>query len=413
MAKKIKKRVEKKSKEQKKRERYLFIMVFIVAGSMLFSGFYFFSSPGEKTQDREEKEKPYFQSYNINPIESDIPMLVRADEIKPELIAIVKSSCINFQTIEWIYNISMPGLENVVCEVAGPRGGQYYDLCGKDLLFFKFTFRDVDENTTEKLKNELDNRLDEYILKRAYAGTLSVNLSGAGTDSIYIPGNLDVKKGEYSRILLFQKSSDGSLFGLEIRRLPMGPVISTSVINLTDIRITGTIASDFYPNTIEEYINVTSIRINPLRIRINESISNETVEEITNLGVDVKTGVDKTEISFNSSLKDITGILGREGIKYSLVNGNILLRIPLNSSVEQVRKVLKENKILELVIKKNGLVKVPEEVLINGKAVRIEDADRFAVILDIKTNISDRINITLATLQFGDQEFVIGGSQTT
>ncbi|HDI72572.1 MAG TPA: hypothetical protein ENF58_00365 [Candidatus Altiarchaeales archaeon] len=414
MANKKKKRVERKSKEQKRRERYLLFMVLLVAFTMLFSGFYFFSSPGERvpTRPTREEEEPYFQSYDINPVGSNISILVTADEIKPELIAIVRSSCVNFQNIGWVYNISMPGLKDVICEVAGPMRGRYHDLCGRNLLFFKFTFENINENVTEKLRSELDNRLDEYSLKRAYIGILPVNLSGPGTDRVYIPGHLDVRKGDYARVLLFQKSIDGSLFGLERKRIPIGPVVSADVVNLTDIMVQGTIASDFYPNTIERDINVTSIRLQPPKILINETITNETIEEISKLnGVDTEIKDNKTEISFNSSLKDIMEILNREKLEYSLEEGSVLLRIPLNSSVELVTEILKENGIGELKFKKSGSVEIPDEVMINGKPVMIKDYDRFAAILDMETNVGDRINITISTLQFGDQIFVIGGAQ--
>lgn len=414
MTPKKKKNVGRKSKEQKRKERYLLFMVLLVAFSMLFSGFYFFGSGDGKIPTPRQEERPYFLSYDIRPVGDNVTLLVNVDEVRPELIAIVKSQCISFQSISWVYNTSntsVPGLKGIICEVAGPVKRRHYDLCG-NLIFFKFTFEDIDGNTTDKLRGELNNRMGEYVLKRAYTGILPMNLSGPGTDSIYVFGDLDVGKGDYAKIFLFQKSSDGSLFGLGRKRIHVGPVVPADVVNLTDIMVQGNITSDFYPNTIEEDINVSSTQIRPPKILVNDLIDNETVEEISELDVSVETRDNRTEISFNSSLKDIREILDRKKLEYSLEKGILMIRIPLNSSVDRVERVLSENGIEEQLFKKNGLVKVPDEVLINGRLVRIDNPDRFSVILNMETNVSDRINVTLSSLQFGEQEFVIGGVQT-
>lgn len=411
MAKKKNKKIEIKSKKQRRREQYILFMILLVAFTMLFSTFYFFTSPTERIPGRGEGgERPYFQSYDARHI-GNMSILVKTEEIKPDLIAISHKSCTNFQTIDWVYNISISGLKDVVCEVANPKTSSYYDICG-DFLFFKFIFENIDENTTEKLKNELDNRLDEYTLKRAYIGILPLNLSGPGTDTdkVYVPGDLETKKGDYAKIFLFQKSSDKSLIGLEKNTIPVGPVVSAKVINITDIIVQGAIVSDFYPNSIQDDINVITTSIYSPKILINNTIDNKTIEDISKLtGVNLEIKGNRTEILFNSSLKDIMEILDREKLEYSIEKGFVLLKIPLNSSFEQVKKVLEENSIADIEFNKNGLVKVPNEIMINDNLVTIRDYDKFAVLLNIKTNVSDMINITISTIQIGDQVFVIGG----
>jgi hypothetical protein len=140
MAKDQGKKVAKKTKAEKKREQFMYIMAFIVIGTMLFSGLYYYgNSQGGSQTTQPTQEIPYFDSFQANAIPLNASLIVTVGDVRPEVIAMSKASCINFQQVQWIYNLTDTGLKGVVMTAVNPQKSQYYDLCGS-FIYFKFTY---------------------------------------------------------------------------------------------------------------------------------------------------------------------------------------------------------------------------------------------------------------------------------
>jgi hypothetical protein len=405
------KQSEKKTKKGKK-QTYIFIMAMVVIITMVVSGLYYLGSQDEEANPTPKEKEPAFNSYNLNSIPLNASITVKADQPLMELVALPKAQCISAQAIGWVYNVSMPGMRSVLLDAVDYGRDSAGNICGNFLLF-KFSFDYINETTITELNNQLANRLGDYNLKRSYTGILPVNLSGPGTDKVYVIGSTDIAKGDTAEILLFQKTSDGSLFALERNKIAEGPTVPATVLELTDIIASGTVAGEYALDKIEQKINVTSSRLTPAKFSVNGTLDNKTVNALSALiGVSVEQADNVTKISYNASMNGVKDILDAGNISYSLEKGNAMLQIPLNVSLTNIQQVLKAGGITEPKINKAGLAKVPALVRINGKTATIEDSDKFSVVLNTDAKVGDRINITLSALQFGDQVFIVGGTQT-
>jgi len=412
MAKDRNKKGAKKTKQEKKREQYMYFMAFLVIGTMLFSGLYYYGgSGGGGTSEQPKQEIPYFDAYEANQIPLNGSLLVTVDVVRPEVIAMVRSSCVNFQQVGWVYNISEPGLKSKVLSAVNPQKSPYYDLCGS-FLYFRFVY-DSPPGDVSGIDGKLRNTLGEYVLRRAYTALLPGNLSGPGTDKVYVIGSLDVKKGDKAMIILFQKATDGSVFGLEAKKLVKGPVIEGKVVAIDGILAEGSIPGDYSPEKIAQIANMSEASIYQPKVVVNAPVNGTALDELSGIPtVNVEAKDNTTIISYNNSLEAIKKALDGGNMTYSLENGSISLKIPLNTSVSKARDVLVGAGISGVSFKKDGVLSVPSDVLINDKAATIEDSDKFNALLDMKTGVGDTVNITLSALEFGDQVFIVGGSQT-
>ncbi len=412
MAKKTGRDIQSQKKTKKgKNQAYLFIMAMVVIVTMVASGFYYFGSQDEgRTQTPKEKEPP-FNSYGLNPLIMNASIIIKADQPLTELVALPKAQCISTQAIGWVYNTSLPGMRSVLLDAVNYGRDSAGDVCGNFLLF-KFSYDSINETTITELNNQLANRLGDYTLKRSYIGILPVNLSGPGTDRVYVIGSTDIAKGDSAEILLFQKTSDGSLFALERNRIAEGPIVPATVSELTDTVVSGSVAGDYALDKIGQKINVTGSRLTPAKFSVNATLDNKTINKLSALkGVSVDQADNATKISFNASMNSVKDILDAANVNYSLEKGNAMLQVPLNTSLANIQQAAKAGGITEVKINNAGYAKVPGLVRINGKTASIEDNGRFSVVLKTDAKVGDKINITLSVLQFGEQVFVVGGSQ--
>ncbi|MFZ2456201.1 MAG: hypothetical protein WAX07_06975 [Candidatus Altiarchaeia archaeon] len=402
---------QKKTKQGKNANTYQFIMAMVVIVTMLISGLYFLGSGDGGTGTTVPEENISFNSYGMNQIALNSSITVTADQPLMELVAIPKAQCVSTQAIGWVYNTTAPGIRSVMLDAVNPGKDSAGNLCGT-FLFFKFAYSAIDESTIAALNNELVNRLGDYTLKRSYVGILPVNLSGPGTDRIYVIGSTDIAKGDDAEILMFQKTSDGSVFALERNRIAEGPRVSATVLDLTDIMVQGTVAGNYELENIEKRINVSNSRLTPAAFAVNGTLDNETVKEISAIpDASVEKTENQTRITYNASMDEVKSVLDGKNITYSAEDGSVILQIPLNTSVSSIQSAVKAGGITEAEIKMVGFVKVPELVRINGQIVTVENSDRFNAVLNIDAEAGDRVNITLSTMQFGDQVFVLGGSE--
>ena len=402
---------QKKNSKQRNLKIFIFIMAMVVIVSMLGSSLYYFGSQDQQAVQTTPEENLPFNSYGINQIPVNSSITVTADQAMLELVAIPKAQCISTQAIGWVYNTTVPGMSSVMLDAVNPGKDSAGDLCG-NFLFFKFTFSAINDSTIANLNAQLLNRLGDYTLKRSYVGVLPVNLSGPGTDRIYVIGSTDVSKGDIAEVLLFQKTTDGSVFALERNRIVQGPTVSATVSELTDIMVRGTVAGNYDLENMQRKINITNSRLTPAMLVVNGTIDNKTLTQLSSFtGVTVEKTENQTTISYNASLEKAESLLKENNITYSRGDGNVILQIRLNTSLSDIQQAVKAGGVTNPEIKKVGLLKVPELVRIGNQTVTVENSDKFNAVVNIGTNVGDKINVTLSTMQFGDQVFVLGGTQ--
>jgi hypothetical protein len=85
----------------------------------------------------------------------------------------------------------------------------------------------------------------------------------------------------------------------------------------------------------------------------------------------------------------------------------------LGADIASVNATLAAAGVSDAGFKKTGAVSMPPEVIFYGGAVAsIPDNGNFAVLLKTERKVGDKVNVTLQTLQFGDQVYVVGGQET-
>ncbi len=404
-------KAQKKTKQGKK-QTYNFIIGMVVIVTMVVSGLYYLGSQDNVVSQAPPEDNVSFNAYNINQLALNESVTVKYYQPLMELVALPKEQCISSQAIGWVYNTSVPGMRSVLLDAVDYGRDSAGDICG-NFLFFKFEFDAINDTTIAELNTQLANRLGDYTLKRSYIGLLPVNLSGPGTDKVYVIGSTDTTVGDSAEILLFQKTTDGSLFALERNRIVEGPRVAATVLALTDTLVSGSVPGDYAPDQIEKRINVTSSRLTPAKFSVNGTLDNKTINALSALkGVSVDNIGNNTDISFNASMSSVKSILDGNNLSYSLEEGSVMLQLPLNTSLLAIQQAAGAGGITGLKINKAGNVKVPGTVSINGTIATVENSDNFSAALNTDTMVGDRINITLSVLQFGDQVFIVGGSQT-
>jgi len=404
MAKKKKKFRVKEKKDSSK------FMIYLMMAAMLFSGFYMI---GQNPPKREDRFLPSMETYDVIQV-GNTSIVISVKDITTDLIAKLNTP-LYFETIRDIQNTSLDGLEKITLEVGNP---VFYESAieGKTYLLFIFTFDELDDNRTDSLKNILNSKLgtNNYELLGGCIGSLPINISGPGTDKVYFPCGFDTEINDYFRIFLLKKTKDGLFEGMTSfveKKIRVGPIIDANVVNVTDILAQGVIESDFYPDRLYK-INIRDIELLSPRVLINKTLEDEILEGITSLqDVDVRTEDNKTIISFNSSHENITKILEMENISYNLETGYLAFTVPENANVSFINYTLKESGISNITLKKVGFVSLPREVIIDGKLGTIPNNDRFNALLKIDTEIGDRINVSLSTLGYGDQIFIMGAEE--
>ncbi len=404
----------KKKLRVKKKKNFSRFMIYLMMAVMLLSGFYFI---GRSPPKREEGSLPSMETYDVRqiPEESNVTVKVITKEIMTELVAKINFP-INFETIRNIQNTSLDGLEKTTLEVGNPK---FYESAieGKAYLLFRFTFDEIDDNRTTSVKNILDAELgtNNYNLLGGCIGNLPINISGPGTDRVYFPCEFDTEVDDYFMIFLLKKTRDGlfeGMIGFVRNKIKVGPVIDADVVNITNILAQGFIESDFYPDRLSK-INTSDIEIVPPKILINKTVGNETLEEINSLpAVDTLIEDNKTLISFNSSYEDISEILKMENISYNLEEGYLTFTVPESTNVSSMNYTLNESGISNITLKKAGFVSLPDKVIIDDKLVTIPNNERFNAMLNVETEIGDRINVSLSTLRYGEQVFIMGAEET-
>ncbi len=406
MAKKFRKNAVKK----KDNGRYILIGVFVVVITMLFSGLYFSSERNSPKIPNEVQPEPWVDKYQISQI-GNFSIIVRIAGIANDLIVMPDSRCVYFETINEIQNISAGNFKGI--EVAEPATASQPApmICG---FYTLFKFGPEEGGNPFELNGEIKQKLGKSSTLQGYIANLPINISG--TDQVYVVGQPGNEVGDYLRIVLYQKIAFGiesGMIGFGERKIPVGPVLPATVVNITDIIVQGTVNTDLPPD-IHEKLNETEFNFLPPKIMINETIENKTADRLMNLtgvSVLVNSEENRTEISFNSSKRDILEILNKEGIDYSLQDGGVMFKIPLNSDIGYVMKTLADNNILDIRLGKEGAVSLTTEFILENNVVPIRNSDRFNAVLEMDREIDEKINVTINTIRFGEQIIAFSASE--
>jgi len=107
-------------------------------------------------------------------------------------------------------------------------------------------------------------------------------------------------------------------------------------------------------------------------LAVNMSLDNPITERLNMLaGVSLQNNGNQTLISCNSSTEKAEAVLKENNITYAKQDGSVVLQIPLNTSVDDIRTALKAGGVTDPEIKKAGVLEVPQAVRINGKLCRL------------------------------------------
>ncbi len=398
----------------KKGVDYSRFMIYVTIAAMLFSALYMIEWTPPK--GGKKGDLPSMDAYNVKEMlgggNSSIKITVR--EITGELVAKIKNP-LSFETIRNIQNTSIEGLQGITLEVGNP----IFDdsiVGAKTYMLFRFKFDEIKDNRTESIENILDTELGDnrYDLLRGCIGNLPTNISGPGSDLVYFPCEFNTKIGDYFRIFLLKKTRDDvfeGTIGFVEKKIAVGPIVQGEVVNITSIIAQGIIISDLNKDMLNR-INPINIQITPPAITANETLGDNISGGIKSLqGVEILAGDNKTFIYFNSSHRNITEILDRENINYTLEPGNLAFTVPENTNISLIDYTLNEGGIKNITLEKAGVLSLPGEIVIDDTLATIQNNNRFDAILKIDTGIGERINVSLNTIKYGNQIFIIGAEE--
>lgn len=402
---------ERKQKNKKTQEKNQQIIIYVVTASMLLSGIYFLSERPNTNQVY--VDMPDIDAYKVQQL-FNLSMIVSVKEIQPELIAKV-DDILDPNTIKQVKNTSISGLKSIVFEVGNPIFYEGYSTryVGGAYMLFKFRFSSIDENETYAVQKTLDQFLGKgnYRLMLGCVGKLPINVSGPWTDEIYLPCDLKTKAGDYFRVIPLAKQKEGyfvGTIGFITKKVAVGPTLEAEVVNVSELLVRGVLGSDYRPNIYELAAEEDRISVIPPTIVFNTTLSNKSLGEISRLdGVKVSHSGNDTKISFNNSHAEIIRLLERDNVSYSLVSGSYAVVLPLDAEIDSVEALLNAGGVTNITYMKVGVVSLPPEVIIDGKVASIPESSRFNALLRMKTQPKDKINVSLTTIRFGEDIYVI------
>lgn len=394
-----------------RKRRRNFIISMIVVVTMLVSGLYYLASTDFSLRQNTEysAKKPEYNGYSVNIVDAgNRRIIAKVESILPEYVAMPTTRCLSYQVIEWVQNISINGVGKPVLEAANPvESGE--NICGEMFIFFRFPVYSTSNETEKALRQQLENRLGSYFLKKVYSGT--INTTGLEPLKLNIVGSTTVDAGDSVEVLVFM-TQDNRVFALEKKRVYFGPTVPATVLSENALIAEAVVGGDFNLSRVEENITVLSKRIHPPVITINTSLDSETTEKIRNLsGVAVTNTTNTTEIEFNSSLAEIKSILELRNTTYDIVKGRAGFQIPLNFTVEAIKSTLADAGFSDIEVRKSASIELPDEVFFGEDAVAIQNNKNFSALIELKSKTGDRINVTLSAIRFADQYFIAGAQE--
>jgi hypothetical protein len=395
--------------KKKKNELWIIIMSVVIIAAMLISGLYSLNMGADSgTTNPQNTPSLKYNSYKATSYASSNPILVKVNETRKQFIALSTLPCLSNQVIGWVYNLSVPGISAVMMDAANPVL-QENAICGETYLLFRFSLDNPNNETLPRLEIELNNRLGNYFMKQMYSGTI-MNGSDPTTGKIDVIGNLDTVTGDLVEIIVFQ-TENNNVIALEKQKMYFGPTVPGKVLSIGDLIARGTINETFNSTDLEE-LNIIDSSINLPKMSIDENLSENLSGVIPNItGVTLSSNGNTTEITYNNSFQQVSAILSKAGLNYTIINGSASFQMQANTSIDAAEKTLTARGLSDLVFKKSGNVALPQTVLFTNITATIPNNGNYTTILELDTKEGDNINVTLSALQFGDQIFIAGAKQ--
>jgi len=157
-----------------------------------------------------------------------------------------------------------------------------------------------------------------------------------------------------------------------------------------------------------------SVRVSAPKFIVNQSLDNETIRDISSIqGVSATKLENTSDISFNSSGRNVSGFLEEKNLTYTIQNGSISLQMPLNTTRNAAREALSGTNAKDIEVYKSGFVEMAGTVILNGRLVQVADAKNLSAVLDYEAKIGESVNVSLSAFSFGDQVYVFGAQQVS
>ena len=390
-------------KSAEKRKRNMLIFVGVVAFTMIFSAFYYTGSQDKTgSTNGQETTKPLFNQYKVQLIGNSSMLMQIKSKTNDLIVMFNPQKLLTQDMIRLFLNMS----NSSVPEIA-------YSSCDSTDKYLLCTVNFKGENLS-KLNERLDDIFGSYYLKRAFLGNLQQPFSTLfGVNETYLVGNLNDAEGEYIKVWLYQKDF-GGFTGFEEKKVPQSESIPATVLNVSNYLFSGTVAGELYIEnlSVELKTNSSEMEISLPRVSINSKADNATLSELNSLeGVSAIIEENLTIVNFNHSISRIREVLSRKNLTYTQENGTLSFTVQLDRDITQVKETLNRYGIKEVITEKQGIVSFTEEVLSQGRLVRVSGSDSFVATLNERTKSGEKINVSLSLIFFGNQIIPLGVKQ--
>jgi len=375
-----------REKKEKKSQKF---MIYLVAIVMILSGAFIF----ERTSNpRGEPKKIQFEEYKVVDVGNGT-ILMTIERDTGSIIAMpLPNSVITTESLSDVLNSKIENVSEITYEVTD----------SFHLLRFKTTGEAINE-----IRNILDRTLIDYLLLKEYIGIIP-NIS-TGFTSIYVIGNLELKKNDYVSVILMQKivnEMPSDYMGFVESKILTGPIINATVKTIKGFYLNGVVSDNLDIDAIKNKIgNNTEVIHSQPKISVEESIN------LSEFNFSTRTENNKTEIIVDRSIKDIERVLADKNISSELEQGRISIIMPLNVSVDYVIEILDQNNITNITTNIVGTIGLPKYLIINDKVIRIQRNEEFPVVLKPTAKANEKVTVEVSTLQIGDQVIVYSAAQ--
>lgn len=389
----------KKYKSQEKRKRKMLIFVLIASMAMILSGFYYGGLTYQNQQTKQTTAQ-LFNQYNVQEI-FDLPALMKIKNKTNDFIITFPVGA--FPTTEAI---------KLFLNFSNSEEKINYGSCDSTDKYFLCTLNTKNENLSF-INEKLSRIFPKYILKRAFIAELSEEFASiSGINETYLVADVNSAENTYLKAWIYRRDILSSI-AFEEKKLPNINKIPAVVLNISKYIISGTFDELSIENFSKEMnLSKEEIEFSQSKILVNSTTENETLSRLNSLyGVSANSQENLTVISFNSSLQEIRKILSEKNLTYELKRGRLQFSVNQTEDISRIKAKLLEYKINEFSVKKQGIVSFPSEVISDGKIVKVENSNNYTSTLEEKTNVADRINVSLSIIKFGEQIIPISAKE--
>ncbi len=358
------------------------IIMYVVIATMVLSALYMETRTEERTQ------------VNFNLTQYDVESIGNATALITikaplnEWVAVPASvEAVDRTRVESILGYNSSNITEIRCEVTNA------------YLLFRFK---SDNDVSGEIDGLLDSELGRYTLYRVYVGSL-------GGRDVSVAGSMNLHPGDYVKGVVMQKVSSDSeeLISFQQKILVAGPKIPANVIGVGEYQVYGNVNPKEDLDKALSKINVTDKTLKPITI-VSGKISVNAAEALHNINATVYVDGENTTIEMDAYRKDVEDILERENVTYVMQDREIMFWTP-NSMEDVVNAFRNVNATIEIM--REGFVSTADEMVYNGKAVKIDQNENYSVMLNTNTKVGENITIEVGVLQIGDQTIAFRAKQ--